>query len=211
MRKIKGILFCLALGLLCPVAVPSTGQPAQVVQASEKNGLLKEGKNYFYYSKGKKIKNKWKKIGKYKYYFGKKGAAVKGLKTIKGKKYYFSSQCRMRTNTWYKNRYYFDSKGRAVTGIKCIEKNYVCKLYYFNGKGKINKEKQAILDAYNDNRMYQKPIDSLKEVIGEPLKVEYPPEMGCLGIGRDVILYYPDFKVLANENEGVIYFQAFER
>lgn len=213
MKKIRNAAIGLALGLFV-LAAAGTAAPRQAAAAgtqAKKSGLQKEGKQYFFYAKGKKVKNQWKKVGKYKYYFGKKGAAKKGLCIIKGKRYYFDKKCRMVKNRWYKKTYYFDGKGRAVTGIQCIKKNYVCKLYYFDQNGKIDQSRQAILDAYNNNQMYQKSIAPLKAVLGEPLKIEYPEDRGCMGAGRDVIVYYKGFRILGNEDKGVIYFQAFER
>ena len=41
-----------------------------------KKGLLKEGRYYCYYKKGKKIRNRWVNIGSNRYFFNAKGHAV---------------------------------------------------------------------------------------------------------------------------------------
>lgn len=215
MKKFKRIVWGLILGVVFQAVAGMAVLPpvdVTVVQAAgNKSGMVKSGKQYFYYKNGKKVKNKWKTIKGFCYYFGKKGAAVSGLTKIKDKLYYFDEKGRMKRNYWYKKTYYFDNKGRSLTGVQCIKKNYVFQLYYFDSNGKLIKEKQKILNAYNNDSMYGKPVDSLEAVIGKPLSIEYPEEEGCFGTGRDVILHYPGFQVLCNEDKGIIYFQGFGR
>lgn len=73
-------------------------------------GLQKEGKKYYFYSKGEKITNKWKTIGKKTYYFGEDGAAITGWKTLK-------------KGSTYKY-FYFNSKG-VMTKSKKLNQNLV--------------------------------------------------------------------------------------
>ncbi len=69
-------------------------------------------------------KNKWvNKDGRY-YYYNSKGVKLTGIRKIKGQKYYFDSEGRQRTG-WinYKGRYYFfnianGAKGKIVTNRK---------------------------------------------------------------------------------------------
>ena len=55
-----------------PQETVSQATPAPTV----KNGLLKEGRYYCYYKKGKKIKNRWVNIGSNRYFFNTNGHAV---------------------------------------------------------------------------------------------------------------------------------------
>ena len=80
--------------------------PAMQVHAAAKSGLVKKKNKYYFYKKGKPLKNKWKTIKvdgkKYRFYFGKNGAAYRAgslylnaynvkVYKIGGKKYGFDS------------------------------------------------------------------------------------------------------------------------
>lgn len=87
--KILAMVLCLMLVQL-PVLEPVT--TLQTVQAATtktvKNGLKKENGQYYYYVKGKKVKNAWKTVTvtnskthkktSYRYYFTGTGRAYKG-------------------------------------------------------------------------------------------------------------------------------------
>lgn len=60
--------------------------------AVNKSGLTSEGGKYYFYYRGKKLKNKWKTIGTRRYYFGADGGAKTGWYTIGTKSYYFSTK-----------------------------------------------------------------------------------------------------------------------
>lgn len=101
-----------------------------------KKGLVKEGKYYYYYdSKGKKVKEKWKTIGENRYYFGKNGRAVTGGVPLGKYQYVFvfdekGRLCRpetIRVITVGKKKYYVNPKGHAAVSKWFIFQN---KLYY---------------------------------------------------------------------------------
>lgn len=127
------------------------------VSAAPKNGKWEKTSKGVKYvnTKGKYVKNKWKKIKGKKYYFNKKGYRVTGWKTIDSKKYYFNKKGVMKTG-WLKEdgkRYYFNKKGKMQTGWVTADRSkyYLSddgvattgwlelknKKYYFNEKGKM--------------------------------------------------------------------------
>ena len=79
-----------AAGLTIEAQAASSTSSAK--KAAKKSGLVREKGKYYYYSKGKKVKNTWKTIKKKKYYFGPDGAAKTGWYTISGTSYYFNSK-----------------------------------------------------------------------------------------------------------------------
>ncbi len=91
-KKILAAVLCLMM-LQMPAAEPliavQTVQAASTAKVAKvKTGLKKEGGQYYYYVKGKKVKNTWKTVtvankttGKkmtYRYYFSNTGKAYKG-------------------------------------------------------------------------------------------------------------------------------------
>ena len=63
MKKIKKTVLRLCVSaMLCLTMAATLPQQGTVCVAAQKSGLQKEGKNYYYYKKGKKIKNKWKTV-----------------------------------------------------------------------------------------------------------------------------------------------------
>lgn len=147
----KGIRFfflILVFSLLCSASVCATvGAASKAASSKKKEGLYKENGKYYYYHKGKKIKNKWKDIKKSgktsRYYFQANGSACTSVAKIDGAYYCFSSLGRLYrpgTNkliTIGKYRYCPDRYGRCQTGWILVNK----KLYYANGKGRIQKNK----------------------------------------------------------------------
>lgn len=193
MRKIKLCAAAIALGLC--LQIPAAGLSQVTVQAAEqKKGLVKVKKKYYYYSKGKKVKNRWVTVKvngkKQRYYFGKNGAAYTGVKKIKKKTYYFNKKGQMQKNCWYrsgkKKQYYFNSKGTALTGICPVGKS----LYWFESDGRLNQEKTKLLAQHT---VAGADMESLKALIGEPEKAEYMAS--CMGPGDDGILQYQGFTI----------------
>lgn len=75
--KIKKRLFVtFIIFVLCAMS-------ALTVQAANKTGWIRTGKNYKYKVDDKYVKNEVKKIGKYYYYFDKKGNRKTGWKNSK--------------------------------------------------------------------------------------------------------------------------------
>lgn len=124
-KKILVAVLCLMM-LQMPAAEPliavQTVQAASTAKAAKvKNGLKKEGGQYYYYVKGKKVKNTWKTVtvankttGKkmtYRYYFSNTGKAYKGgtffgenyllVKKIGGKYYGFNRYAQMVKGVYY--------------------------------------------------------------------------------------------------------------
>ena len=65
-KKILAAVLCLMM-LQIPAAEPLIGVktlngPSTAKAAKVKNGLKKEGGQYYYYVKGKKVKNTWKTV-----------------------------------------------------------------------------------------------------------------------------------------------------
>ena len=101
-------LIVVILGLLS-ISSPIAAKEMSVLSLKSgntlKKGLVKEGKNFYYYSRytGKIVKDKLVKVGKYKYGFDKRGRLVYG-KTARIAGFI----------------YHFDAKGRALI---CESKN----------------------------------------------------------------------------------------
>lgn len=152
MKKWKRILAVILCLLCVQVPVISETGTVQVQAAAVKTGLKKENGKYYYYVKGKKVKNVWKSVNKtsngkkitYRYYFGKDGAAYAGkkvngvtkpaLKKISGSYYAFDSLGRMMKGTYVVNGVYrtFSSSTGKMTGI--VKENG--KYYYYVGAKK---------------------------------------------------------------------------
>lgn len=207
MKKIK--LCAAAVALALCVQIPAAGiSPMTVQAAEEKNGLVKTKKKYYFYVKGKRVKNRWVSVKvkgkKQKYYFGKNAAAYTGIKKIKKKTYYFNKKGQMQKNCWYKSakkkQYYFNEKGVALTGICPVGKS----LYWFGADGKLNQEKTKLLAQYTAPGA---DMGSLKALLGEPVKAEYMAS--CMGPGEDGILQYQGFTVYTYLENGTETVQGF--
>lgn len=91
--KTRGLALALALLMAAGTPLYAVQAPVQAaVTMAVKKGLKLEKGNYYYYVKGKKVKNTWKTIGKKKYYFKASGAAAVGWNKIGKKAYYFSAK-----------------------------------------------------------------------------------------------------------------------
>ncbi len=62
-------------------------------------GLVKKGKNLYFYKKGKKVTKSWIKVGKSTYYFNAKGKAATGSVKIKGTYYIFKGDGKLATSS----------------------------------------------------------------------------------------------------------------
>lgn len=111
--------------------------------ASDKNGLIKEKGKYYYYVKGKKVINSWKKINGYSYYFTGTGRAVTSYIRLNGKAYVFESNghlLRKGKSVFYKlgkYTFYVNKNGEAATGWFTVQG----RLFYADPKGRIYKNK----------------------------------------------------------------------
>ena len=138
--KIKKRLFVtFIIFVLCAMS-------ALTVQAANKTGWIRTGKNYKYKVDDKYVKNEVKKIGKYYYYFDKKGNRKTGWKKFKGRNYYFNLK-----------------NARAYTGKKTING----KVYIFAKNGTLIKKKGVY--KYKKYKVY---ITSDASLATGPVKIK---------------------------------------
>nr|WP_294526354.1 hypothetical protein [uncultured Blautia sp.] len=122
-----------------PQETVSQATPAPTV----KNGLLKEGRYYCYYKKGKKIKNRWVNIGSNRYFFNTNGHAV--TNSMKRGQYVYVFDLEGKLQRPKKpsivkvgqNMYYVDSKGHATVGWFVLKN----RLYRGDPKGRLCKNR----------------------------------------------------------------------
>lgn len=182
MKKWKKLLAVILCILFVQAPMLALSEPV-VAEAAVKSGLKKENKQYYYYVKGKKVKNTWKTVtvksnGKkvsYRYYFGKNGAAYKGkksngivipaVKKIKGKYYAFGDTGRMLKGTYYINN----------------------KLCTFSSKNGVYNA--AASKKLRNASVKGKDAQTLRKLLGKPTKTK-TYSYSCYGDGKDVLLYY---------------------
>ena len=172
--KILSMVLCLILSQV-PVLEPVT--TLQTVQAATtktvKNGLKKENGQYYYYVKGKKVKNTWKTVTvtnskthkktSYRYYFTSTGKAYKGgtswgesyiaVKKIGGKYYGFNKYAQMVKGIRY------SAYGSSKAGF-----------YAFNTKTGVydSKKTAALRKAF----VREKSSTNLRKLLGKPVKTK---------------------------------------
>jgi len=141
--------------VLAALMLSLSGTAVQAAEISETKGLIAEEGNYYYYSKGEMLTDKWKNIKKRTYYFGKDGAAVTGWKTLKkGKKY---------------QTFYFNAKGvLQKKKTKAVDQDLVKLLdsainesgaSKVSGKKAIKKIFNYMKDEYKYGRVYDMQFD----------------------------------------------------
>lgn len=182
-KRILAIVLCLTF-----VSVPADvlTQPI-AVEAAAKSGLVKENGKYYYYAKGKILKNTWKTVaitsnGKktnYRYYFGKDGAAYAGKKI-----YGINTPSVKKIDGKY---YGFGVSGRMLKGTYVVSE----KFYVFDSK-------TGIYDSVKSSRLrkasvYEKDAKDLKKLLGKPKKTDV--YQSCYGDGKDSVCYYSNFIV----------------
>lgn len=173
-----------------------------------KNGLVKEGSYYRYYTNGKLLKSAWKTIGGKKYYFKSNGNVATGSYKIKTTYYVFSTKGQLLTSTKTrvvtvgKTKYYVDKNGKAVKGIDVIGG----KFYSFQTNGAYDETKTKKL---RDAAKYMKDFTALKKLIGNPTKTKYYSG-SCFGPGKDGVLTYSRFKVYTYSYKGKVIFMGAE-
>ncbi len=204
--KTAALLLAVSLCLEAPVAVLAADSMPKVetkaVKTKKKQGLKKEKGKYYYYHKGKKLKNKWKVIrvnGKAcRFYFGKTGAAYAGKK-VDGKEAPLLKRI--------KGAYYaFDSKGRMLKGVQVIQR----KFYVFSSKtGKLNRSaSNQLRKASKYNGDYDKLKKQLSVFGKKPVKTEWYG-FSCQGDGEDGTIYYKGFTLAVyKDTSGKIFINA---
>ncbi len=129
-------LFCfLSLAAAQPVLAASDNSASE--DKTELKGLVEKNGRYYYYVKGKPIKNTWKTVNGSKYYFNEKGKAKIGCGKIvkKGvaKYYFFQKNGKLyrpkspKLVDYKTNTYYVGTDGQTLKGWRIIKN----KLYYF--------------------------------------------------------------------------------
>ena len=188
-KRILALLFCLCFAQALPVFLSAP----LMVQAAEKSGLQKENGKYYYYSGGKKVKNKWESTKEmtaggqtvtYRYYFGSNGAAYAGKR---------SGDIMTPAVKKISRKYYgFDELGRMLTGL--YVKNGL--FYYFDpDSGVFDKAKSAQLrSASKEGEKYAPLIQLLRELVGSPKKKQTGLD-SCYGDGTDQVYSYDGFDV----------------
>ena len=196
MKKFHKICLALMLALTMQAAVVPALPAAQTWAASRK-GLVKSGKKYYYYKKGAKIKNKWKKVSvkgvKYRFYFGKNGAAYRA-------KSLFLNAYNVKL---FKKKYGFDNYSHVVAHGIYVDGS--SKIYVFEKKGVYSKKKTKALRAalpkgQISTDMYNRVIAKL----GRPKKVT--EANSCSGWNAvdpftDISLVYSHFEVQLVRND----------
>lgn len=179
----------------------------------KKNGLIKENGAYYFYTKGVKLKNKWKTIKKNKYYFKSDGKAatlstkinktyyvfytngklVKTKKTktftIKGSVYRVNKKGQA-VKGWQKVKkvktYYYAANGKRVTGVYVMSGQ----MHYFSSKGIYSAKKtKEISKAAKE----ESSIAPLLKILGEPKKKTY--QDSCYGEGQDGLWEYENITI----------------
>ena len=122
----KCVLLWAILWILLFSSVSFAAENQEVAETSTlavKKGLIKEADGkYYYYYKGKPLRNRWKTIKGKRYYFGKTGKAAIGAAKINGVWRIFNAEGQLvktGKNTMVKigkTTYYADGRGRALTG-----------------------------------------------------------------------------------------------
>lgn len=146
---IKFLLIILVTGCCINIqTVPAHGSTVNfentITKTEKPDGLVKSGTRYYYYVKGKPVKNTWKTINNAKYYFGKDGKAKVWQAEIKGVYYFFRENgklyCPKKPTLISSNKYtfYVDKNGKNLKGWRVIGG----KLYYFTkGMGRMAKDR----------------------------------------------------------------------
>ena len=199
MKKFRKICLALMLALTLQAAVVPALPAAQTWAASRK-GLVKSGKKYYYYKKGSKIKNKWKKVSvkgvKYRFYFGKNGAAYRA-------KSLFLNAYNAKLFKIGKKKYGFDNYSHAVAPGIYVDGS--SRIYVFEKKGVYSDKKTKALRAALpkgkiSTDMYSRVIAKL----GRPKKVT--EGNSCSGWNAvdpftDLSLVYEHFEVQLVRND----------
>ncbi len=199
MKKFRKICLALMLALTLQAAVVPALPAAQTWAASRK-GLVKSGKKYYYYKKGSKIKNKWKKVSvkgvKYRFYFGKNGAAYRA-------KSLFLNAYNVKLFKIGKKKYGFDNYSHAVAPGIYVDGS--SRIYVFEKKGVYSDKKTKALRAALpkgkiSTDMYSRVIAKL----GRPKKVT--EGNSCSGWNAvdpftDLSLVYEHFEVQLVRND----------
>lgn len=167
--RAKGVMLTLAVALAVGAPVSVLQNPVEAsAKAVAKKGLKKESGKFYFYEKGKKVKNKWVTVGKKKYYFKKDGSAAIGWNKIGKKAYYFDDKAVMVKNkTIHKVK--LNAKGEAK----------------LNDRAKVMIKAQSVADK--KTKATQSKAQKLKACYNYVAKCGYAPKfLSTSGSGWEV-------------------------
>lgn len=193
-------------------------------------GLKKKQGAYYYYQKGKMVKNNWMNVGSSRYYFRFNGKAAVGPTKVKGTWYIFSKEGKLQQGNagvvkvdkvtyrvksngaahkgWAGKKLYLKN-GRMATGVVV----YKDKLYAFTTKGIYKKELSKSLNAA------AKVNTDASELLRLLNKVEKPKivriGVSCYNLrgmaGDDIVFTYDNCRLnFFKGSDGVTYFVSAE-
>ena len=159
-----------------------------------KQGLINENGAWYFYRKGKLLKNKWKVIRKgkrqYHYYFGKDGKALCGSKKD------------AKLSVIGKYTYAFDSKAHMLTGVHLIKG----KLFWFSPKGRYDKYITHRIRAKAKNYSKADEFTEILRKYGCRLIKKKFFGKGCIGNAEDGMYTFPHFRAsVYKEDDGKVY------
>ena len=195
-RRLTGVIAAALCISLAPVPSSVPVSFVKEAEAAVKEGFYQVKRSngeydYYYYVKGKKITNKWKKITdtatkkSYWYYFGPKGRAYKAYENTLSSMYlerFVTKKIGTRT-------YGFDEFGHRIKGAWFSTK--INKLFFFDGNGIYNSSKTSKLRVYAKKG---RKASYLIKALGKPKKREVKAG-GCFDIGSSLddgsrLVYY---------------------
>ena len=190
---------CFVFALLVLTLAFGAFRPVQA--ASKKKGLVKAGGKYYYYVKGKKVKNKWKTLKdggkKYRFYFGKKGAAYKAPNA-------YQNACNVKLYKIGKKQYGFDNNSHlASPGIYVT---YDFQVVVIGKKGVYDAKKtKSIRKKLNLGHKMDKTIyKTVTDIFGKPLSTfttDSCDPWNETDSFTDVILEYKNLEVQLIQND----------
>ena len=181
----------------------AVGYPFESIYAKQ-NGLVKKGKNYYYYKDGQIINNSWQtlktKDGQFRFYFGENGIAYHA-------KHMYKNAYNVKLYRIGKKQYGFDNKSHlANPGI------YVSSTYQFlviGNNGLYNAQEtrklRNLMKTYSETGEIGTGIyDRVISILGEPISVNR--SMSCnpwndTDLFTDVNMIYEYYEVQLVQND----------
>lgn len=193
-RICLAVLFAMLLLTAAGIAAPAS------VQAGTPAGLVKKGNTYYFYHKGKKVKNKWKSVTidgqKQKLYFGKKGAAYRAGSL-------FENAYNVKLFKIKKKQYGFDMNSFLVKKGVYVNGSY--KIMAFKKNGEYDKKKTKTLRGkLKIGKISKKMYDTVTSALGKPRSVSRSDSCSPWNEKdsfTDVVLNYGHFEVQLIQND----------
>ena len=195
MKKVGRISLAVLFAMLLQLAVLGLAAPASV-QAGTKEGLVKEGSTYFFYSKGKKVKNKWMSLvidgQKQKLYFGKNGKANRAGSL-------YENAYNVKLFKIGKKQYGFDMNSFLVKGGVYVNGSF--KIMAFKKNGVYDEKKTKKIQKKLKTGVIKKNSGNynlVKRVLGKPISESRSDSCSPWNeknVFEDVVLNYGYFEV----------------